>query len=438
MSLLPERAILDGARRAARSTETPLLLAVSGGLDSMTLLSVMAAVARDRIAAVATFDHGTGVSARRAVRHVERVSRALGLVVITGRLTEGDTRAGGLEARWREGRLRFLRATAARLGARIVTAHTQDDQIETVLMRVLRGSGARGLAGLASRSDILRPFLSVRRRALERYAESRGVSWVEDPSNASTVFLRNRIRREVLPALRRADPTIDDALLATARVAAEWREDVERFVDRSFTVRQPVAGTVVVATAELADYDLDSLAVLWGALAGRAGLALDRRGTQRCATFTMRKPSRGSIPLSGGWSVEANPGTLVLRRTRSDPVGESFLPVNGVLEWGSFRFATVGTSVDDGGWSASIPLRGNARVRRWRAGDRLAPSMGQRPRRVKRYLSEAGVRGSDRDGWPVVVVEDEVVWIPGVRRSNAASVQSDGLVRHFICERSDG
>jgi hypothetical protein len=64
--------------------------------------------------------------------------------------------------------------------------------------------------------------------------------------------------------------------------------------------------------------------------------------------------------------------------------------------------------------------------------------MGQRPRRVKRYLSDAGVRGSDRESWPVVVVDDEVVWIPGVRRSDAASVQSGGPVRRFVCERTDG
>jgi tRNA(Ile)-lysidine synthase len=88
-------------------------------------------------------------------------------------------------------------------------------------------------------------------------------------------------------------------------------------------------------------------------------------------------------------------------------------------------------------WHAVLPADVRLSVRPWMAGDRLAPAGAQPRRRVKRYLTEAGVRGQERAGWPVVVSGDEVVWIPGVRRSDAATERSGRPVRHYVCERTD-
>jgi tRNA(Ile)-lysidine synthase len=438
MSHLSERAVLNAAHVAARLADAPLLLAVSGGLDSMALLHAVASVARERIAAVATFDHGTGRSATEAAAHVVSEAARLGLPVIMGTMARGGSSSDGLEAMWRAARYRFLREKALDLGARVVTAHTEDDQIETVLMRVLRGSGARGLAALAAPSDVVRPFLAVRRSTLESYAQRAGLTWVEDPTNASPAFLRNRIRRDILPALRRADATLDASLLQTARGAAELRAEVERFVDSHVQPRRVDESTLVVATMELAGYDRDSLAMLWSALAGRVGLALDRRGTQRCATFTMKRPREGKIPLSGRWWLEARRHELVLGRHRSGAIGLSLLPEDGTLEWGRFRFSIASTESSENGWSAALPMTSPAQVRCWRPGDRLAPASGQGRRRVKRYLSDAGLLGSDRAEWPVVILGDEIVWIPGVRRSDAATARSGRPARYYVCERTHG
>src|SRR4051812_41390700 len=127
--------VLECARRAARDSDRPLLLAVSGGLDSMVLLDAFAEVVPSRIAAVATFDHGTGAHATRAARLVVREARRRGLSVVTGRLSEQRpaSNRGGLEAMWRAARHGFLADVARARGAKVVTAHTRDDQIETVL-----------------------------------------------------------------------------------------------------------------------------------------------------------------------------------------------------------------------------------------------------------------------------------------------------------------
>jgi tRNA(Ile)-lysidine synthase len=411
------------------------VLAVSGGLDSMSLLDAMAASAPERIAAVATFDHASGAHSARAAGHVRAEAKRRGLRAVVGRLRQGADRSNGVEAMWRAARHRFLRETAARFGARVVTAHTRDDQIETVLLRTMRGAGARGLAGLAAAGPILRPFLEVSRASLERFAEGRSIEWVEDPSNARLDVLRNRVRHELLPALRAVDPSIDDALLAIGERAARWRAEVEALVDAM--LHRVYENALVVAASELARYDRDSLSVLWSALAGRIGLALDRRGTARCSAFTMSRPRRGAIPLSGGWQLEAVHDELVLRRVAETAATASVLPVAGALRWGTFQFAVADRRADDE-WSAELSGEARVIVRRWRAGDRLAPSRGLGRRRVARYLSDAHIAGSVRASWPVVVQGEEIVWIPGVRRSDAATVRSGGPTRHYVCERADG
>ena len=428
--------MLHHARDAAQRSDRPLLLAVSGGLDSMSLLDAMWSVAPERIAAVATFDHATGVHSTRAAAHVAAESRRRGLRVVTGHLVDRGGRTGGLEATWRAARHRFLRDAAEKHGARVVTAHTRDDQIETVLMRTMRGAGARGLAGLAAPSPILLPLLETSRAVLEAYARGRGITWIDDPSNDDLAFLRNRLRHQILPAMRAVDPSIDDALWEMGQRAARWRADVEAIVDVCVRHRRAGDGALVVAASELADYDRSSLAMMWGALAGRIGLALDRRGTQRCAAFTMKSPRVGMIPLSGGWRLEALRGDLVLRRSPAVADAPVLLPERGSVEWGGFRFSVAEGATADDQWGAEVAGGGPVVVRRWRAGDRLAPAQGQGRRRVTRYLSDAKLGGSERVSWPVVLQGEEIVWIPGVRRSDAATARSGRPIRRYLCERA--
>jgi tRNA(Ile)-lysidine synthase len=435
----PTRVVLAAARDSARDSSRPLVLAVSGGLDSMALLNAMAQSAPSCVAAVATFDHGTGAAASEAVRHVGLAAGRAGLPFVTARMNDAQPTAEGREAAWRKARYEFLHATAERLGAAVVTAHTADDQVETVLLRIMRGTGARGLAALYARSAIVRPFLMVRRVELHSYALGAGVTWVDDPSNSSREFARNRVRLDLLPAIRSVHPVFGEELLALARKAERLRRDVESFVDGELRPRLTEGNRLVVASGELMDYDADSHAILWPALAGRVGLALDARGIRRIASFASSRPCDGSIPLAGGWCLEATRDTYTLRK--SSPPASSLqaasLPSSGTLAWGNFRFrvskgATVGST-----WTASIAAPDGAVVRQWVPGDRLEAAGGQQPRRVKRYLSDAGVRGADRAQWPVVVAGDEIVWIPGVRRSDAATDRSGRPARHYICERND-
>jgi tRNA(Ile)-lysidine synthase len=435
------REIERSVAAVATAAGKPLVLAVSGGLDSMALLDAAARVARDRIAVVASFDHGSGPHAERATAFVCREAAARGLSAVAGH----TRRVMPGEAAWREARWRFLRAVARRVDGVVVTAHTEDDQVETVVMRALRGAGARGLAALyAPNADVRRPFVAVRRAVLQSYVAARRVRWMDDPTNASLRYLRNRVRRELLPALRRAQPDLEAELLELSRRAAVWRADADAFAARIAASAEGAAagpgverGSVSVAVTVVAGYSAESLAVLWPALAARVGLALDWRGTQRVVAFTISEGQAGaSMQLAGGWEVVRDRHRLTLRRMRGAAPAPATLLPSGTLRWGRWSFVQEGRSAMSGPWQAVLPVGRELVVRAWQPGDRMAGSGGT-PRRVKRFFGDAGIMGPDRAGWPVVLAGEEIVWIPGVGRGVAAAGASGtpGLI--YSCELND-
>ena len=288
-------------------------LAVSGGLDSMVLLTAAAGQPEQkrRKITVATFDHGTGSAAGKAAALVHRYATRLGIPCVTGRASTVGTR----EEEWRRGRWAFLRQVASANAAVVVTAHTLDDQIETVFMRILRESGPRGLAGLYADSEIVRPFLDIGRMKLDQYARALRVPFVQDPSNSDRRHLRNRVRLDILPSIVRRNPGFPDELLALAREAAQWRRSLEDIAG-SVEAEPQDGGALRISRSSLAGYDADSLRVLWPALAARASVVMDRRGTHRAAQFTISGATGGTIQLSGGIEILMRRDHMLLRRWR--------------------------------------------------------------------------------------------------------------------------
>lgn len=206
-------------------------------------------------------------------------------------------------------------------------------------------------------------------------------------------------------------------------------------------MRSMVAGgALTVAGADLRHYDAPSLRLLWPALAARMGAVLDRRGTERLAQFTIKGRMGARIQLSGGFEALWHRDAVVLRRADARSGAEGGMLADG-LTMGGWRFRRVetppGTPVRDGPWTAALPAHRALLVRPWQPGDRMIPLGAQAPRRVKGLLRDAGIDGVTRQGWPVVLAEDEIVWIPGVRRSSAATARSGRPVVLYHCERID-
>jgi len=305
------------------------LLAVSGGRDSMVLLDAMASARGHEVAAVATFDHGTGRAASRAAAMVVREAESRGLAVVQG-VARADL--PHTEAAWRAARHAFLDGWARELEARIVTAHTRDDQIETVVLRLLRDAGPRGLAGMLATSapvddapalssrDRVRPILSVPRASVHAYHALRGLPVAEDPSNARMDHARNRVRAEILPALERAQPGFSDWCWDVGVRAAALREGLDAVLREHVEVHR-VAGeaepsrVVVVKAAAFAGLASDAWAVVWPAVAARAGVVMDRRGITRASHWAPRSVPGQEIQLAGGAAISRTGATFVLRGT---------------------------------------------------------------------------------------------------------------------------
>ena len=294
------------------------LLAVSGGRDSMALLHAFAEARPGDLSAVATFDHGTGVAAAAAVELVVGECLRRGISVVAGRSPERPGDVSASESVLREARWAFLRAVAEERRAVIVTAHTGDDQAETVAMRILRDASARGLAAMAwPSSGVVRPFLDLSREDFARYAREAGVPFIEDPSNTDSVYLRNRLRSDVLAAVERARPGFRNELVAIGHRAAAWRAELAHIVDRLGARR--VGDAVVIEVEALASLTPAGLSVVWPEVAGRAGFVLDRRGIERMAEWTRRARPGQRTPLSGGVVVERTARTFVVRRAIGKP-----------------------------------------------------------------------------------------------------------------------
>ena len=296
----------------------------------MVALDAFSSARPGEIVAVATFDHGTGAAARRAAELVVREAELRGHPVVSGAIAVASAEQGGEspapaptpaagEAAWRAARWRFLGAWAREFDATVVTAHTRDDQIETVVQRLLRDAGVRGLAAMRDEGPgpmgvpVARPFLSTPRAALAAYATSKRVPFVEDPSNASRAHQRNVVRLDLLPAIERAVPDFGDWCLGLAARAAAWRTTVDACVD-ALGVTVHSDGAASVRARAVKGYGQTEWEVLWPAIAARIGVTMDRRGIARASSWAPGAVAGQQIPLAGAVRIERTASSYVIRR----------------------------------------------------------------------------------------------------------------------------
>jgi tRNA(Ile)-lysidine synthase len=227
MDLLPDPDVLPKPPQR-------LWVAYSGGLDSTVLLHRLAACATPGLRA-AHIHHGLQPAADGWVRHCRSICRQLGVPLTVRRVRVADDDPRGPEAAARTARYAALRALL-REGDVLATAHHQDDQAETLLLRLLRGSGVAGMAAMSEWSDIgrarlWRPLLGTPRETLAAYARRNGLGWIEDPHNMEPRYARSYLRAEVLPLLRRHWPQARESLARAARLAGEAAQLLDELAD---------------------------------------------------------------------------------------------------------------------------------------------------------------------------------------------------------------
>jgi tRNA(Ile)-lysidine synthase len=401
------------------------IVAVSGGADSVSLLDLLHGVARDLglTLVVAHVDHGIHPDSGRVARAVAALARRYELPFELAELQLGS---GTSETAARRARYAWLREVQQRHRARyLVTAHHADDQIETVLLRVLRGSAPAGLAGMRPRGSggLVRPLLSFTRAELAVYAAERGLPVHDDPANRDPAHLRSWVRVALLPAMiERLGPRVLDDLARLGRAAAEERRAWDCVLELvpELQVQRDRAG-FSVARGVLARYD-DPLGVsLLRAVARRVGLVLGPRRARRLLTLA-RGPSGRRAELGQGCVAEAAFDRLVVRRATAvaKPGPVVAATPEGRAVFGDFavqwRAEPAPDRVTRDGWTTWVESPG-WEVRAPAAGDMLRPLGGVGRRPVRRLLMEARVPRSARAGYPVVARGRTVLWLPGVCRS---------------------
>lgn len=418
-----------------------VLLAVSGGADSTALLLGTARLVVERRieCAVASLDHGLRPEAGEEVRRVEALAGRLGLPFRTRSL--GLVGGARTEERARAARYAALEEVRAELAMDwIATAHTADDQAETLLMRLSRGTALRGAAGiLARRGRIIRPMLRCTRAQVEEFLAREAVEHARDPMNGDPAFLRVRIRTGVLPALASAAgeravahlaafsglAQEDDALLSLLADEAFERLRVRAGALDAAGLRAllpPLRRRVVARLLEEASVPVD-LALIERALEGigRGGRLHLRRGLElrcagglvRCATTT--SPRIEPRSLRPGERIEAPAAGLAFTLSAEPPAGRvPFLALGG---------------------DVLFPLV----VRGRQPGDRVHAGPGGGRRKLQDILVDAGTPAEERDRIPVVTdAGGAIVWVVGIWPRGAPSPRSPGSWYLAASPLSDG
>jgi len=331
---------------------------------------------------------------------------------------------GGLEEAARLERYAFLRAVMHEEGAvAVAVAHTSDDQAETLLMRLLRGAGSRGLSAMRLQSgDIIRPLLGVSRAQVLDHLRRRGLSWREDPTNADLSLLRNRVRRELLPYLEsRFNPRIRETLARTAALLGDEAATLEELGDvlcGTALVRE-AAGVVLGCEAlrsaprAVARIAIRRAIEASGGLRGVAGDHVDRI----LALALAPAPSGRRLPLPGGRETYFSFGEIRIASRAGSPRPFAFpLPVPGrvALPGGLAVVArrSRGPVASRGETAAVVAVPpGPLVVRTRRPGDRVRTR--GREVSLRRFLMSRRVPAQDRGALPLVAAGDRVVWIPG-------------------------
>ena len=456
--------------------DRPVIVAVSGGPDSLCLLDVLHKNSYPLI--VAHLNHGLRSEADSDAWAVRREAEKRSLHFVLGEAdvaTFAADNALSIEEAARIKRYQFLFTQAEKFDAQAVAVgHTADDQVETVLMHLLRGSGLSGLKGMPIRAlpnswsrdiPLVRPLMSVWRTEILNYCREHDLKPVIDQSNLNTTIYRNRLRHELIPNLESYNPSVKQVLYRTTQILAGEFDVLERVVDqawesvlldqgKSFVAldaaileRQPVGvrrqllrRAIAVLRPELRDIDYESIERGLAFLAEPsqtnqidlvAGLRLMLEGDRLwLATWAAELPS--SWPqMAGQDSLRLGvPGDILL------PAGWR-LRASKVAEMGNLYLRVLANEDPNQAWVAKDSLKSHLVVRKRKPGDRFRPlGMVGHSIKLSEFMINVKMPRRARDAWPLVCAGEHIVWIPGYRLGHPFRITSatkEAVYLHLEC-----
>jgi tRNA(Ile)-lysidine synthase len=402
-----------------------VIVAVSGGADSVCLLHVLRELTPASVAGIAHFNHKWRAAASDEDEHfVAALAAQLGLPFFRAEAPPGIS-TGNKEQHARRDRQNFFRS----LPSPIALGHTRDDQAETVLFRFLRGSGLAGLAGIAPVAEgIIRPLIDVTRADVEKFLLARQIPWREDATNADVSFARNRIRHQLLPQLAAEwNPQIHQTLSQLADLAQEeesyWTSEIDRLAATHLIVVRQIPD--LPAEVELPTVTLTTLPRALARRLIRRAIALAKGDLRRIdyhhveAVFHLQRRLRlpgVSVTRSFDWlRFSSSAPAATLAPIKITPPGiypspdgltqicvDLAQPGESSLEPPSKACATLG--MEACGLYSPLELRG------WQPGDHYRPQGHSRDHKIKEMFQKARVPSWRRASWPILSSGDRILW----------------------------
>jgi tRNA(Ile)-lysidine synthase len=434
------RALPMEDRRVRSRSAGPLIIAVSGGRDSVALLDLACRLRASkalhfrRLLAVHV-NHGLQPAAADFERHCVALARVLD-VELEARHVAVQPRGRGVEAAARAERYAALAETARRHRAHaVLTAHHLDDRIETFLIQWLRGAGPDGLAAFppvrAFDGDLrlVRPLADVARAQIDAYVARRELAYVDDPSNRSEAMLRNALRARVLPALEAVRPGYARSAARAVDLVAEAAETLKELGehDLEWCVEGAAAGALRLDRLVQLSAPRRALVVRhWLAAAGIEAPSRARLYQVLDQSLLARSDARLLIRL-GEHEVRRHRGLMVLRPAVAEAPVETVVTWRGeeelaVPSWGGVLQFIVGEHEGfDPQWLRDAPLMLRAR----RGGERFKPHAGRPSRTLKRAFQDAGVPEYERGALPLVWRGEELVYVAGIG-PDVRLIEADG------------
>lgn len=369
-----------------------------------------------------------------------------------------ETAARELRHHW------FAKLLAERKADKIATAHTLDDQAETVLMRVIRGTGGKGLAAISpchSDKGLIRPFLETSRAEIEQYLRSRNQPWREDSSNRDLVHTRNRIRHELLPMLEQHfNPAIRQTLADLAEVAraeAEyWEHEVAALLPRLVHQGKPsrsgrstsgeASQTWALDLAGMNSLPLALQRQILQHLAAELGVTLEFKHVQELIMRIRGKRPGKPVVLPGGYTAIPTFRELQFTPQPAHKPSQGYaytLPVPGEVTVGALgstiraRVIALSAAASAEGYNPTLLLdrallQSELIVRNWRAGDRYFPAHTKSPRKIKELLQPGRfgrpLAPAEKALWPVIESAGQIVWLRGFPVPDAFSYRTGDAV----------
>ena len=427
-----------------------VVVGVSGGADSMSLLHCLHRwpVVGLRITALHIHHGLRGDMADRDAIFVQEHCDELGVECIVRHVdvrTYAQIHRMSLEEAGRQLRYDVFESVRAELGADyILTAHTADDQAETVLMRILRGCGTDGLCGIqAERGVIRRPLLDCTRSEIETYCAQNNIPYVTDETNTDVQFRRNRIRHEVLPHLRELNPAVDAALLRLSQHAAEDADFLKQLTMESLNKAARQDGWSVAAFLE---QSMPIRRRMISSVLRDAGVCTIEEA-HLVAVERLLRTGNGKVHMPNAITVAVGQGMMRILPTVMEMAGETLVAVDSLpfsAEFGGVLFTLSVHAAEEGANIHKLflntaldydTMQGKLRVRCRREGDYMHPAGRHVGKTIKKLMNEWKIPEHLRDTFPIVCDDVGIVLVPGYACDERVQPTAD--TKHFLVWHTD-